>query len=86
MGFAMMGSKNPQGEQRFITDFGEELPLTDESGQQVMLLPRYGVWGDMGRGKPEVIETHNDLAMMQADHGVPNERVVLLKRRQEDHT
>jgi hypothetical protein len=48
--------------QNFITDNGSEQPLKDTlTGEVAMMLPRYGVWGDLGRGKPEVVETSNDL-------------------------
>lgn len=70
---------NPQDERRFITDMGQETVCTVDA-RESMTIPRYAVWGDTGRGKPEVIETHNDLAKMQRDHGVPRERVILMTK------
>jgi hypothetical protein len=64
---------------KFITDLGASQDMFDATGKKVFELPRYGVWGDKGRGKAEVLETHNDLARMQREHGVPDERVVAIK-------
>lgn len=72
----MSALKNPSSELRFITDFGQSMPMTDGQGKSLGTIPRYGVWGDLGRGKPEVIECHDDLERMKQEHGVPDERVV----------
>jgi len=54
----------------FITDFGQSLTAKDaETGEVKMTIARFGVWGEMGRGKPEVIETSDDLDYLQAKHG-----------------
>ena len=67
---------------KFITDRGKSVAITDPAGIEVMRLPRYGVWGENGRGKPEVLETHDDLNHLQREHGVTDERVFLLKQRE----
>jgi hypothetical protein len=53
---------------KFITDNGGPHSLRDEGGNTLGEIPRYGVWGQTGRGKPQVIECHNDLALLQATH------------------
>lgn len=54
----------------FITDFGTNLAITDaETGEAQGQLARYAAWGDKGRGKPEVIETSDDLDQLQEKHG-----------------
>ena len=74
---AEKGWKNPRHEERFITDNGAEIPLKNsDTGEVVMVMPRYGAWGDKGRGKPETIEVSNDLKKLQFDHDVPDTRVV----------
>jgi hypothetical protein len=74
-------SKNPRGERRFITDYGETLPVVDATtGAQLEDLPRYGVWGPVG-DRFQLLETHNDLARMQQEHGVPGARIVQIRIR-----
>jgi hypothetical protein len=74
-------SKNPRGERRFITDYGETLPVVDAmTGAQLEDLPRYGVWGPVG-DRFQLLETHNDLPRMQQEHGVPGARIVQIKIR-----
>lgn len=75
---ANSGPKNPNAERRFITDMGQSTPMTI-NGKPAGSLPRYAVWGDKGRGKPEVIETHDDLERMRSEHGVPKDRVVSIQ-------
>lgn len=57
----------PKGE--FITDAGFPVILT--WGDEELNIGRYGVWGDKGHwtGKPEVIETGNDLEALKAKYG-----------------
>jgi len=61
------------GQAFFITDFGAPIALDKSAGDNAELgfdsLPRYGVWGDTGRGKPQVIDTGNDLEALLAKHG-----------------
>jgi len=71
---------------KFITDNGGPLELRDAEGNPAGEIPRYGVWGETGRGKPQVIECHNDLARMQSEHGVPDERVFVLPLRTDGAT
>lgn len=54
----------------FITDFGKSLPIKDaKTGKSKGNLPRYGVWGNLGRGKPEVKEVSDDLKMLKKKYG-----------------
>ena len=54
---------------KFITDTRSPQDVTDAAtGAFVMRLDRYGVWGDTGRGKPQVIETGDDLDALLAKH------------------
>lgn len=62
------GTPMPKRKEQFITDFGEEVIAQDESGDK-RNIGRYGVWGDMGRGKPEVMETSDDLVALQSKYG-----------------
>lgn len=63
---------------KFITDMGSAMPMTDENGKVVSTIPRYGVWGEQGRHKPQVIECHDDLDYLKKKHDVPDSRVVKL--------
>ena len=54
---------------QFISDNGKNLQATNEQGEVVCELPRYAVWGDLGKRKPEVIEVSDDLEALQAKHG-----------------
>jgi hypothetical protein len=54
----------------FITDIGKSEPVTDVlTGQVLYTLPRYAAWVDDGR-KSQVVETSDDLPMLQAKYGV----------------
>jgi hypothetical protein len=54
---------------KFITDAGEsKVVWVGEDGRKHSI-PRYGVWGEKGKGKPEVIETSDDLEYLQTTHG-----------------
>jgi hypothetical protein len=61
----------------YISDLGEPKAVTGDKGEHVMTLPRYAVWAQ-GRRKPEVIETGNNLALLQATHG-PGLKVHLVR-------
>lgn len=71
--------KAPKEEEKtkadFISDFGREIvgekldELGNPTGEPGMRIPRYGVWGEKGRGKSEVIETGNDLAALRLKYG-----------------
>lgn len=52
-----------------FTDLGTPQPVLDAEGHVVMVLPRYAVWGDKGRGKAEVIECSDDLEELKAKWG-----------------
>jgi hypothetical protein len=54
---------------RFITDAGAPLACRDEDGETVVNLSRYAVWGDLGRGKPEVVECHDDVQYLLTKYG-----------------
>jgi hypothetical protein len=61
---------------RFITDFGEGRNLTNEAGETVMTLPRYGVWADdASKGKPQVVDTSDDLAELMRKYNVKSDQV-----------
>jgi len=48
----------------FITDFGKSMKLGNTT------LPRYGVWAwDESKGKPQTIDTGNDLKKLQKKYG-----------------
>lgn len=53
----------------FYTDFGRSIPVTDADGNPLPSLPRYAAWGDAGRGKPEVIDTGDDLDALRLLYG-----------------
>lgn len=55
----------------FITDFGQELDVhsENEGKEHHWKMPRYGVWAEKGRGKPEVIETSSDLKALTQKYG-----------------
>jgi hypothetical protein len=63
---------------QFITDNTKEVEVLDEDGQVTWTLPRYGVWGEKGKRKPEVLETSNDLNYLQETYG-PNLPVIITK-------
>lgn len=52
----------------FYTDVGE-VRYTDMQTGEELRLPRYGAWGDAGKGKPEVVETSDDLSALQKKYG-----------------
>lgn len=60
----------------FITDNGENLELTNQQTGEVMRLPRYGYWEDLGRQKPEVKELSDDLEYLKKKYNVPDDHVV----------
>lgn len=55
---------------KFITDKGKEHEVTNDAGEVIMTLNRYAVWGDMGRGKAEVIETGSDLEALKKKYNI----------------
>lgn len=64
----------------FITDLGENLECRGEDGTVAMTLPRYGVWVyDAGKGKPQVVESSDNLEYLRTKYGVPGNRVVQLE-------
>ena len=70
---------------KFITDFGESIPATNaETGELICMINQYAVWGDMGRGKPEVIESSNDLDYLLKKYKLTKNEVVpnYIKNRQ----
>ncbi len=64
---------------KFITDMGQSYDITNDLGtEETTQLPRYGVWGDTGRGKAEVIDTGDDLEALMSKHNIPKDLVVKL--------
>lgn len=60
--------KSAKTMQMFITDNGGGVKLRYEDGT-VQVLERYGVWGDAGRGKPEVLACGNNLDVLRERFG-----------------
>ena len=56
---------------KYITDLGPEFPLdvSPEGGGDKIHIHRYGVWGDKGRGKPEIIDHSDDIKFLKRKHG-----------------
>lgn len=56
---------------RFISDNGRPVNIIDSAtGRLIMVLPRYGVWADDElRGKPQVIDTGDDLDALLETYG-----------------
>jgi hypothetical protein len=67
----------------FITDLERSGPLYDAAtGEEVMHLPRYGVWCfDFGKGAMQVRECSDDLMYLQTKYQVPDKRVIPLLRK-----
>ena len=63
---------------RFITDMGEHTELSDSFGG-TWTMERYAVWGEKGRGKPEVIETSDDITELIDKYGIPEERILTMR-------
>ena len=54
----------------FFTDWGHPLEVTDiKTGELTQAIPRYAVWGDLGKAKDEVIEVSDDLDNLRARYG-----------------
>lgn len=65
---------------KFITGFPEDmdLTLTNEKGETVGKLARYGVWEQKpGRHKAEVIDTDDDLGALAARHGLEPKPIIV---------
>ena len=54
---------------KFITDYGVTYLVNVNFDGEKIPLARYGVWGDKGKGKPEVIETSDDLEHLLKVYG-----------------
>ncbi len=54
---------------KFITDMGCSRSFYEVRGAEPTYVPRYAVWGDSGRDKPEVLETSDDVDDLQARFG-----------------
>lgn len=65
----------------FITDFGDgDRSITNEAGEVVMTLPRYGVWADdSNKGKMQVVDTSDDLAELMRKYGIKSNQIYDLK-------
>lgn len=61
----------------WITDNGAPIPIRTIEGPPLGFdeLPRYGVWTFDGR-RYQCTATGNDLAALQREYGVPQERIV----------
>ena len=62
-----------------ITDFGASIEMEDVDTGEITSLPRYGVWGEAGRGKHEVIETGNDLEYLLKKYGLTMKQVTRIR-------
>lgn len=60
---------NERYDEKFITDFGRSYDPQERSGKGAAHIAQYAVWGDTGRGKPEVIETSDDLDYLLDKYG-----------------
>ena len=60
---------NEQHKAVFFTDFGQSFDVTPEGGGESLHISRYAAWGDIGRGKPEVIETNDDINALKKKYG-----------------
>jgi hypothetical protein len=69
----------------FITDMGERPKMRNTATGEMMELDQYGYWCDMGKGKPEVKETSNDLEYLKTKYKVPDDRVFGMKQLKEAH-
>jgi hypothetical protein len=63
-----------QTETGFVTDFGKPQEMTDTRTGETTTLPRYGVWKDLGRGKPEVFHVTDDLEEARGKLGQPRQK------------
>ena len=59
----------------FITDMGEKPKIKNTATGEMMELNQYGYWCDMGKGKPEVKETSDDLEYLKKKYSIPDNRV-----------
>lgn len=64
----------------FITDMGEKLIMTNTQTGKDVDIGQYAYWMDMGRGKPEVKETGNDLEYLKTKYKVPDNLVFNIKQ------
>ena len=64
----------------FITDMGEKLELTDTKTGEKMVLDQYAYWCDMGKGKPEVKETSDDLKSLMAKYDLSKDKVIDMRK------
>lgn len=51
------------------SDNGEALPCTNEAGELLMMLPRFGVWATSWTNGIECIDTGDDLAALREQYG-----------------
>jgi len=56
---------------KYITDFGKSFETIDDHGSKTTI-PRYGVWGNLGRNKDEVLDTSNSLPYLKKKWEVDN--------------
>ena len=64
----------------FITNMGERPKMKNTATGEMMELDQYGYWCDMGKGKPEVKETSNDLKYLQTKYKIPDDRVFSMEQ------
>ena len=64
----------------FITDMGEKLKMTDQKTGQVVEIPQYAYWEDLGRNKPEVKEVGDDLEVLKRKYNVPDNAVFSMEQ------
>jgi hypothetical protein len=63
----------------FITDMGEKLKLVDQKTGNIIELPQHAYWDDLGKGKPEVKETGDNLEHLKKKYNVPDNRIIRAK-------
>lgn len=64
----------------FITDMGEKPKMKNTATGEMMELNQYGYWCDMGKGKPEVKETSDDLESLKKKYSISDDRVFSMEQ------
>ena len=57
---------------KYITDFGRSFEAIDQKSGEKVMIPRYGVWGDLGKGKDEVLDSSNSLPYLKRKWEIEN--------------
>ena len=64
----------------FITDMGEKPKMNNIATGETMELNQYGYWCDIGKGKPEVKETSDDLEYLKKKYSISDDRVFSMEQ------